>query len=113
MSKYIDFYNKISADANFTAEYKKIMDGKGIPAGTPFSALPIDTLKALIPLAASAGFDFTLEELQARFSKKSGDELSDDELEAVAGGKGKVPDNIIIVAHAWDAPDNPHNPANS
>jgi predicted ribosomally synthesized peptide with nif11-like leader len=112
VSKYIDFYNKISADVNFAAEYKKIMKEKRVPTGTPFWALSDDVLDALISLASTAGFDFTLDELKARFSKKSGSELSDDELEAVAGGKGKVPDKIIFIDHAWDDPDNPHNPNN-
>ena len=114
MSKYIDFYNKINADVYFAAEYRKIMNDKHIPSGTPFSELPGDALNALIPLAASAGLIFTPDELKTRFSKKHGDELSDGELEAVAGGgsKSDIPDKINIHHVAWDDPSNTCNPAN-
>ncbi len=40
----------------------------------------------LLPVAAQAGFEFTLEELEETFG---GENLSEEELEAVAGGKQK------------------------
>ncbi len=47
----------------------------------------------LLPIAAQAGFEFTLEELEEAFGdeKLSEEELSEEELEAVAGGKDKPP----------------------
>ena len=45
-----------------------------------------DSDKARLELAKEAGFDFTAEELAGAISDSGGDELSDDELESVAGG---------------------------
>ena len=42
--------------------------------------------EARLELAIAAGFDFTAEELADAIGESGGEELSDDELEAVAGG---------------------------
>ena len=42
--------------------------------------------EARLELAKAAGFEFTAEELAGAIGESGGEELSDDELEAVAGG---------------------------
>ena len=89
MSKFKGFYDKINSDAEIGAEFKKVLEEQKITPGTPFEKFSEENLNALIPLAKKAGFDFTLDEVKAFLkSNAEGGELSDDELEAVAGGKG-------------------------
>jgi len=89
MSKFKEFYDKINSDAEIGAEFKKVLEEQKIAPGTPFEKFNEENLNALIPFAKKAGFDFTLDEVKAFLkSNTEGGELSDDELEAVAGGKG-------------------------
>ena len=48
--------------------------------------------EARLQLAQEAGFDFTAEEFASAMELPGNDELSDDELEAVAGGYLKIGD---------------------
>lgn len=90
MSKFLEFYNKINGDPVVTEEFKKIAEKYKLPAGVKISDLSNEVLTALIPVAEKAGFEFTVEEVKAYLKKSDEGELSDDELEAVAGGKNEV-----------------------
>lgn len=83
MSKFNEFYNKVSSDPTLGAAYAKVIEEQKIPAGTEFKDFTDENLTALLPIAKQAGLDFTLEEVKTYLA---GGELSDDELEAVAGG---------------------------
>ncbi|MDR2559924.1 MAG: hypothetical protein LBC86_10365 [Oscillospiraceae bacterium] len=83
MSKFTEFYNHVVSDPKFGAAFAKIIEEQKIPAGTPFENFTDENFTALLPLAKEMGLEFTLAEAKAHFS---GSELSDDELEAVAGG---------------------------
>jgi predicted ribosomally synthesized peptide with nif11-like leader len=102
MSKFRQFYDKINSDAEIGAEFKKVLEEQKIPAGTPFTDLNDEQILALIPVGQKAGFEFTLEEIKAYFAKMSNDELSDDELEAVAGGKNEpllICETLGVICH--------------
>ncbi|MDR2559925.1 MAG: Nif11-like leader peptide family RiPP precursor [Oscillospiraceae bacterium] len=86
MSKFTEFYAKLQSDEAIKSAFIKAAKDNGVKEGTPFTDLSDGQLNALIPAAKDAGFDFTLVELKDYLSKKKAGELSDDELEAVAGG---------------------------
>ncbi|MDR3280632.1 MAG: hypothetical protein LBT23_08965 [Synergistaceae bacterium] len=88
MSKFTDFYKKVTTDKALATEFTAIMKAHNVKEGATFTDLDDATLMALEPLSKKAGFAFTLAEAKEYLSKKSGDEMSEDELEAVAGGKG-------------------------
>ncbi|MDR3280639.1 MAG: hypothetical protein LBT23_09000 [Synergistaceae bacterium] len=94
MSKFVDFYNKINLNDALRTEFTRVMKERGVPEGTSFEDLDEGTLAALEPVANRAGISFKLSEALAYFSKKEGGELSDFELEAVAGGAKCVPDKV-------------------
>jgi hypothetical protein len=94
MSKFVDFYNKINSDDALRAEFARVMKEQGVVEGTSFEDLDEKVLAALEPVASRAGVNFNLSEALAYFSKKEGGELSDFELEAVAGGAKRVPDKV-------------------
>jgi hypothetical protein len=96
MSKFTEFYIKLTTEPAVSAEFDKIIKDMKIPDGTPFADLNDEQISALIPLAEKTGFEFTLEEVKAYFAKMGNDELSDSELEAVAGGKGTEPHRCDI-----------------
>ena len=45
-------------------------------------------LESVVTLATSKGYDITIDDAKAYIRDKAGSELSDDDLDAVAGGKG-------------------------
>ncbi|MDR1705565.1 MAG: Nif11-like leader peptide family RiPP precursor [Clostridiales bacterium] len=96
MSKIADFYSKVVSDTALFEDYKKIVAEQKIPSDTKFEDLSDGNIEALLPLAKKAGFTFTVEEIRAGLPKKQEGELSDDELDAVAGGQ-KTPEGVIII----------------
>jgi predicted ribosomally synthesized peptide with nif11-like leader len=50
-----------------------------------------------VKIAQESGYSFTLEDLQAHLAQHNGDELSEDELEAVAGGRhgSHIPFSVV------------------
>jgi hypothetical protein len=96
MSKFTDFYKKVTIDKALATEFVAIMQAHSVKEGATFADLDDATLSALEPLSKKAGFAFTLAEAKAYLSKKGGDELSEDELEAVAGGKAPNPINNTV-----------------
>ena len=103
MNKFKQFYDKINGDAEIGAELKKVLNEHKLPEGTPFADLNDEQLAALIPVAEKAGLKFTLEEVKEYFAKIGGGALSDDELEAVAGGKSDGPalicETLGVICH--------------
>jgi len=96
MSKFLEFYNSINTDPAVGAEFKKIAEKYNIPPGASLIDFSDEVLAALIPAAEKAGFEFTLEEVKEYFKRSDGGELSEDELEAIAGGKGTEPHRCDI-----------------
>ena len=85
MDKFKLFYVQAMADDSVRAEVKKIL-GK-----TPVDEATDDQLIKLGELAKTLGLDIALDEAKAYLSKSHDDEegeISADELQAVAGGKG-------------------------
>lgn len=80
MGKFVDFYVKVMETPELKAKVSAIITGGGDAA-----------IDKLIALAKENGFEFTKQEVADYFKTNfSGDgaELSDADLEAVAGGKG-------------------------
>jgi predicted ribosomally synthesized peptide with nif11-like leader len=97
MDKMKELYEKVAKDSALQAKFADIMkvaEEAGLES----------TKKKLAAFAKDAGFDVTLEEVQAFFkelSQKTEGELSDTELDMVAGGKsrsGKLATAISIVS---------------
>ncbi|MDR1472877.1 MAG: hypothetical protein LBS75_10190 [Synergistaceae bacterium] len=88
MSKFSDFYKKITTDKALGEEFNSIIKAHNFKPGATFADLDDATIKDLEPLGKKAGIVFTFEEVKAFLARKPGGELSEDELEAVAGGKG-------------------------
>ncbi|MDR2560747.1 MAG: Nif11-like leader peptide family natural product precursor [Holophagales bacterium] len=78
MEKVKEFYKALSSDEAMKERAKAMLD-KGKPADEAEAA------GAVIAFAKSEGYDFTAEELKA-FASAGARELSDEELENVAGG---------------------------
>jgi predicted ribosomally synthesized peptide with nif11-like leader len=78
MEKVKEFYKALSSDAAMKERAKALLD-KGRPADEAEAAA------ALIAFAKSEGYDFTADELKA-YASAGAKELSDEELENVAGG---------------------------
>ena len=84
MSKFVDFYNKVVADAGAKKEVAAIL------GGTPIESATDEQLEKIGALAKKLGFDSTLAE--AREFLKSGDKkLTAGDLDAVAGGAEHKP----------------------
>jgi predicted ribosomally synthesized peptide with nif11-like leader len=84
-NKIAEFYAKVTADENLKAKFEKILGGKDITEASD------DQLKEIGEISKEMGYNFTLDEVKEFIA--SGDvELSEDALDAVAGGanKGKV-----------------------
>ena len=79
MSKFNDFYAKVNEDEALKAKMEAVL------GSVPIEKASDDQLVKIGEAAKKAGFDFTLEEVKEFFSCG---ELDDDELDAVAGGKG-------------------------
>jgi len=90
------FYQKIQTDPSLQAELQNIQAAN--PDGGDAA------IKGLIALAKKQGFKVTEADMksfiksEAEAQSKSGAELSDDQLEAVAGGKGV---NIRLCGCQW------------
>ena len=81
-NKISEFYAKVMADENLKAKLEKILGGKEITEASD------DQLKQIGDIAKELGYNFTLEDVKDFI--KSGDvQLSDDALDAVAGGVNK------------------------
>ena len=74
-----ELYQKVAADSVLLEKFQAILKDAEI-AGKEA------TEEKLIAFAKEAGYDVTIEEVQA-FSAQSKGELNDDELDVVAGGK--------------------------
>lgn len=81
MSKVTDFYAKVMADEALKAELGEVLGGKDIAAATD------DELLKIGDIAKKAGFDITVDEAKAYLNPEE-TALDDDDLDAVAGGKG-------------------------
>ena len=79
MSKFNDFYKKVMEDEKIKAEVIKVL------GDDTFEKASDEKLAKIGEIAKNAGFEFTLDEAKAHFA---GGELNEDELDAVAGGKG-------------------------
>jgi hypothetical protein len=88
MDKFIAFRDKLKSDGKLAERYDGIMKRRGIAKETKFSDLDDAVIAELIEAARLGGFDFTLDEVRQYFAGGSQGELSDAELESVAGGKG-------------------------
>ena len=84
MSKMKELYEKVSADKSLQEEFGSILQDAEKTGEA-------DTKEKLIKFAKAQGYDISIEEMQAFFSKiteKNSTELSAAELDMVAGGKG-------------------------
>lgn len=82
MNKVEEFYRKAMADESAAKEFSGLIAGNA-----NLKELSDETLGKLGVLAGSLGMDITPEEFRAYLNPAEG-ELSDDELEMAAGGKG-------------------------
>ena len=95
MEKMKELFEKVSKDATLQEKYSVIMKDAE-KAGE-------DVKKKLAAFAKEEGYDITFEEMQAFFKEltnKNKGELSDAELDMVAGGKGGVGKALIFVSVA-------------
>lgn len=83
MSEYADFSEKITANPELAAELEKILKANNVTAEELLSGFSDDTIRELFSFAKKTGFDVTFAEIMA-FANEAA--LSDDELEAIAGG---------------------------
>ena len=81
MSKFQDFYVKATADAEAKKELVAILDGKAINKATDAQ------LEKISAIAKRLGFDITVSEAK-EYLTANGKELSEGDLDAVAGGEG-------------------------
>lgn len=59
----------------------------------------MESFAAIVERAAAKGYDFTLEEAKSHMHKTAKQELSDEQLDAVAGGKSSIGDDISSVEY--------------
>ena len=79
MSKFQDFYAKVLADEGAKKEISSILAGKALEAASD------EQLEKIGGLAKRLGFEITVAEAR-EFMKKGDKKLSEDDLDAVAGG---------------------------
>ena len=82
MNKISDFYAKVIADANLRAKANEILGGKNI------ADLSEADLQKLANFAKDEGCDITVAEVK-EYINSDAQELTDDALDAVAGGESK------------------------
>lgn len=82
MRKMADFYTKVISDEKLRAQLGDILGNREITEASD------EELKKIGELAKNAGFDITLEEAKAYLHAEVKD-LSDEALDAVAGGVNK------------------------
>ena len=75
MSRFEEFVAKVNEGGELSDELRALVAESGSVSGD-----------ALIRLASSHGIDLSLDELRTALTGATGSELSEDELEAVAGG---------------------------
>ncbi len=80
MSKFEDFYAKVLADEGAKKEISSILAGKSLEAASD------EQLEKIGGLAKRLGFEITVAEAR-EFMKKGDKKLSEEDLDAVAGGK--------------------------
>lgn len=93
MSQMSALYEKVAADLTLQKKFKKIMDGAK-EAGEEATG------QALLAFAEEAGFSVDLAEVKQFFQKliqEQNGELSDQELDMVAGGK-TITETVVITA---------------
>jgi predicted ribosomally synthesized peptide with nif11-like leader len=81
-NKISEFYAKVNSDENLKAKLEKILDGKDISEASDAQ------LKEIGEMAKEMGYDFTIDEVK-EFIASGEVQLSDDALDAVAGGINK------------------------
>ncbi|MGP1406689.1 Nif11-like leader peptide family RiPP precursor [Selenomonas sp.] len=82
MSKMSDFYTKVVSDAGLRAKVDAVLAGKDI------ANLTDEELQKIGEIAKEAGFDISLDEAKEYLAAEA-KELSDEALDAVAGGVNK------------------------
>ncbi len=86
MSKVSEFYAKAISDERSKAKLGEILGGKTINEATD------EQLEKIGGLAKELGFEITIDEAKDYLNSDSS-ELDDNDLDAVAGGKGDVTNN--------------------
>ena len=83
MSKMKELYEKVAADSTLQAKFAEIMNDAE-------KAGKVETEKKLVAFAKETGYEVTVEEMDDFFNKLETEEgpLSEEELDAVAGGEG-------------------------
>lgn len=81
MDKFTAFYNKVTSDEELAAKVAKIFDGN-------YDEINDEQLQQLSALAKEVGLDISVEEGKEYFNREDEDQLSETELDMVAGGKG-------------------------
>ncbi len=90
MSAMKELYSKVAADAALQEKVNKIFEAVGEDADAAG--------KNLVAFAKEQGYEVTVAEIDEFFgsmAEKSNEQLSEEELEAVAGGKGGTPEGLI------------------
>ena len=88
MSKMADFYSKVMADAELQSKLKGILGDKTIADASDAE------LEKIGALAKEAGFEITLAEAKEYLSANEA-VVSDEALDAVAGGRGPQKDVVL------------------
>lgn len=100
MAQMKELYEKVTADSELQVKFAEIM--KGVEAAGEET-----TKEKLTAFAKEAGYEVTLEEMQKFFKElaesKEG-ELSDVELDQVAGGKGSIIQHPLDIYSSLNAP---------
>lgn len=98
MSKFSDFYSAASKNEEAMVKLAEILDGKKLVEATD------EQLKEIGNVAEKLGFNITIEEAK-KYLDPNSSELDDDDLDAVAGGKGET--SVVTVykgeekKHEW------------
>jgi len=95
MSKMKELYEKVAGDSVLQAKFSEIMKKSGEKGSEA-------TVESLVAFAKEEGYDVGSDEITKffkEFTEKSEGELSDTELDAVAGGKGEK----VIISVAFFA----------
>ena len=90
MNKVTTFYNKVLSDEKSKKEYF------GIAGDTELEKLSAEQISKLGELAKKIGIEISEEEFHEYVS---GGELDDDDLDAVAGGKGETHYKDVVIYH--------------
>lgn len=97
MSKLSEFYTKAISDESAKAKLSDILGGKFINEADE------EQLKKIGLLAKEMGFEITVNEAKAYLNGDNA-ELDDDDLDAVAGGKGDVSESYSCTSGGVVAP---------